>query len=95
MIELVGKTLKTNDKQEARKQRSVEALACSCEHPSVIKFLAIHIETMEAYTLWWNGGTLQKMLDYNTKYFPLWIIVLYCNKGGWIWKGEHNLSPLR
>jgi len=49
----------------------MEALACSCEHLSVIKFLAIHIETMETYTLWWNGGTFQKMLDYNTKYSPI------------------------
>jgi hypothetical protein len=22
---------------------------------------------MEAYTLWWNGGTFQELLDYNTK----------------------------
>jgi len=34
-----------------------ETLACPCKHPSVIKFLAIHIEIMEAYALWWNGGT--------------------------------------
>jgi hypothetical protein len=26
---------------------------------------------MEANTLWWNGGTLQEMLDYNKKYFPI------------------------
>jgi hypothetical protein len=25
---------------------------------------------------------------------PLWILVLYCDKGGWIWKDEHNLSLL-
>jgi hypothetical protein len=49
----------------------MEALACLCEHLGVIKFLAVHIETMEAYTLCWNGGTLQKMLDYNTKYSPI------------------------
>jgi hypothetical protein len=71
MIELVGKTFKANDKQEAHKQRSMEALACPCEHPGVIKFLAIHIETMEAHTLWWNGGTFQEMLNYNTKYYPI------------------------
>jgi hypothetical protein len=33
--------------------------------------LPSHIETMEAYTLWWNGGTFWKMLDYNTKYSPI------------------------
>jgi hypothetical protein len=74
----------------------MEALAYLCEHSGVIKFLAIHTKTMEAYTLWWSGGTLQKMSDYNTKVnFPLWIIILYCNKGGHIWKGKHNLSPLK
>jgi hypothetical protein len=49
---------------------------------------------MEAYTLWWNGETLQEMLDYNTIYLPLLIIVPYCDKGGHIWKGEHNLLLL-
>jgi hypothetical protein len=44
MIELAGKTSKIDDKRKARKQRSMEALACMCEHPSVIKFLAIHTE---------------------------------------------------
>ncbi len=68
----MGKTSKTNDKWEVCKQRSVEALAiCLCEHLGVIKLLAIQIETMEAYTLWWNGRTIKKMLDYNTKYSPI------------------------
>jgi hypothetical protein len=58
MIELAGKMLKMDDKREICKQRLMEALACLCEHPSVIKFLAIHTKTMEAYTLWWNEGTL-------------------------------------
>jgi hypothetical protein len=57
-IELAGKTPKMDDKQKTSKNRLVEALACLCKHPSVIKFLAIHTKTMEAYTLWWNGGTL-------------------------------------
>jgi hypothetical protein len=46
----------------------VEALACPCEYSSVIKFLTIHLETMEAYTLWWNNRTLWEILDYITKY---------------------------
>ncbi len=63
-----GGTPKTNDKRETHKQHLMEALACPCEHLGVIKFLTIHTITMEAYTLWWNGGTLQEMLDYNMKY---------------------------
>ncbi len=57
MIELAGAP-KMDDKQETCKQQSVEALACPCEHLGVIKFLAIHIQTMEAYKLCWIGGTL-------------------------------------
>jgi hypothetical protein len=71
MIELVGKTPKTYDNPKTHKQWSMKALECQCEHLGVIKFLAIHIETMEAYTLWWNGGTLRKMLDCNMKYSPI------------------------
>jgi hypothetical protein len=71
IIELVRKTSKMDDKQKTHKQQLVEALACLCEHPSVIKFLTIHTKTMEACTLWWNGGTLWKMLNYNMKYSPI------------------------
>jgi hypothetical protein len=57
MIELAKNTPKTNEKQKMCKQQSMEALTCPCEHPSVIKFLTIHVETMEAYKLWWSEGT--------------------------------------
>ncbi len=60
-----------DNKWKLHKQRPMEALACPFEHPSVVKFLAIHAKTMEAYTLWWNGKILQKMLGYNTKYSPI------------------------
>jgi hypothetical protein len=58
MIELARKTPKTNDKRKMCKKQSMEVLACPCKHPSVIKFLTTHVETMEAYKLWWNEGTL-------------------------------------
>jgi len=64
----------------------VEALASLCKHPGVIKFLAIHIETMEAYTLWWNGGTLWEMLDYNTKYSPI------TDNYNLLWQGGPNMK---
>jgi hypothetical protein len=73
-IELARKTPKMSN------QHLVEVLACLCEHPCVIKFLTIHAKTMEAYTLWWNGGTFQKMLEYNMKCSP--IMEPYCSKGG-------------
>jgi hypothetical protein len=57
MIEVARKTPKMNDKQKTHKQQLVEALACPCEHLGVIKFLATHIETMVAYTLWRNRRT--------------------------------------
>ncbi len=93
-IELIGKTPKTYDKQKTRKQHSVKASVCQCEHPSVIKFPDIHFKTIEACTLWWNEGTLWKLLDYNTKYSPLMDNQVYCGKGRPIWKGEDNLLPL-
>jgi len=40
----------------------MEALVCSTDHPSVIKFYAIHAETMEVDQMWWNGNTLWEML---------------------------------
>jgi len=60
-----------DDKWKTCRQHLVEALTCMCEHLSVIKFLAIHAKTMEAYILWQNGGIVQEMLDYNTKYSPI------------------------
>ncbi len=93
-IELEGEiTPKMDDKQKECKQQSVKVLACSCKHLGVIKFLAIHIEIMEAYTLCWNGGTFQDLLIKTWNTPPLWPIIPYCGKGGHIWKGEHDLSP--
>jgi hypothetical protein len=94
MIDLVGKIPKTYDNRKTHKQCLVKALECRCEHPGVIKFLAIHTKTMEAYTLWWNGGTFRKMLDYNMKYSPIMDNRTLLWQGGHIWKGEHDLSPL-
>jgi len=75
------KTWMTSEKNISNDQW--EALACLCKHPSVIKFLAIHIETMETYTLWWNGGTFREVLDYYTKYSPIINkIISYYSKGG-------------
>jgi len=64
------------DPQNKRKTKSaqttlIKAIACPCKHIGVIKFLAIHLNTLEAYTLRWNGSMLWKMLDYNTKYPPI------------------------
>ncbi len=64
----------------------MEALAYPCKHPSVSKLLTIHTKTMEAYTLWWNGGTLWKMLDYNTTYSPI------TNNCTLLWQRVRNLE---
>jgi hypothetical protein len=57
----------TNEKHA---HNDYETLACPYEHLVVIKLLAIHIETMKAYTLWWNGGTLQTMVELQHKVLP-------------------------
>ncbi len=50
-----------------------------CEHISVIKFLAINSKNLEAYKSLWNGGMLQQMLDYITKYSFImenWMLII-------------------
>jgi hypothetical protein len=49
----ISKAAKDKDKQV---EWGLEALACLIEHPRLIKFWAVNSQTMEAYTLWWNGG---------------------------------------
>jgi hypothetical protein len=41
-----------------RNEQSLEALACPISHVGVIKFWALHPNTIEAYSLWWNGSSL-------------------------------------
>jgi hypothetical protein len=59
-IKLTKKTPKMDDKREAHKTMISESFGMPLKHPGVIKFLAIHTKTMEAYTLWWNGGLFKK-----------------------------------
>jgi hypothetical protein len=56
-IELLKKTPKINYLNKHTNNIFVKVLACPCEYLDVIKFLVIHSNTMEAYTLWWNGAT--------------------------------------
>jgi serine/threonine protein kinase len=56
------------DDFDQKNEWSLEALACPISHVGVIKFWALHPNTMEAYTLWWNGGSLQSFwTNYNFK----------------------------
>jgi serine/threonine protein kinase len=48
----------------------VEALACPIEHVGLIKFWAMNSKTMEAYTLWWNGGSFRSFMRINSKVSP-------------------------
>jgi hypothetical protein len=58
-IDFAGKLPKATDGFEKRNERSLEALACPISHAGMIKFWALHPKTMEAYTLWWNEGSLK------------------------------------
>jgi hypothetical protein len=49
---------------------------------------------MEVYTLWWNGGTLWEMLDYNMKYSPATDNWMLSWKEGLMWNGKDGLSSL-
>jgi hypothetical protein len=67
-IDFAGKLLKANKDFDQKKERSMEALACPVLHTGVIKFWILHPNTMEAYTLWWNGGSLHSFwTKYNSK----------------------------
>jgi hypothetical protein len=67
-IDFAGKLPKANEDFDQRKERSMEALAYPVSHAVVIKFWALHPNTMEAYTLWWNGGFLHSFwTKYNSK----------------------------
>jgi hypothetical protein len=70
VIDFVGKLSKATSKGAKRKERAVEALACPIEHVGLIKFWAVNSKTMEAYTLWWNGGSFKSFLRINSKVSP-------------------------
>jgi hypothetical protein len=69
-IEFVGKTMKMNDNLEHHKSRSTEALACPIDHPGVIKVMYLDRRTYKSFTLWWNGGSLYGMHQYDKLYQP-------------------------
>jgi serine/threonine protein kinase len=58
---------KATSEEAKRKERVVEALACPIEHTRLIKFWTINSQMMEAYTLWWNGGSFRSFWRINSK----------------------------
>jgi hypothetical protein len=69
-IGFARKKSKIEDEFEKKKERLLETLACLISHPSMIKFWVLHPTTMEAYTLWWNGGSLKSFWTiYDSKVF--------------------------
>jgi serine/threonine protein kinase len=69
-IDFAGKLPKATNEFAQRDEWSLKALTCPVSHIGVIKFWALHPNTMEAYTLWWNGGYLHNFwTKYNSKVF--------------------------
>lgn len=67
-IEFSGKKLKTENLKEKRRDILLEAGGCPVKHPGIIRLSYLNPRTMEGYTLWWNGGSLQKFWkDINNK----------------------------
>ena len=64
-IEFVGKTMKAKNNLDNRKEHSIEALACPGDHPGVIKIQYLNMRTYESYSMWWNGGSLKNMREYD------------------------------
>ena len=64
-IKFAGKTMNAKDSLENRKERSVEALACLVDHLGVIKIQYLNMQTYKSYSLWWNGGSIRDMRNYD------------------------------
>ena len=64
-IEFAGKTMKVKKNKENRLQQSAEALACSIDHPRVIKLLYFNTRTYKSYSMWWNEGSLMNMMAHD------------------------------
>ena len=64
-IEFAGKTMKAKDSLENCKERLVKALACPVDHLGVFKIQYLNMWTYESYSLWWNGGSLRDMRNYD------------------------------
>jgi hypothetical protein len=67
VIDFARKKSKATSEGAKRKERAVEALACPIEHVWLIKFWVVNSKTMEAYTLWWNGGSFRSFMRINSK----------------------------
>jgi prephenate dehydrogenase len=70
VIDFSGKMSKATSEQAKRKECAVVALACPIEHARLIKFWAVNSRTMEAYTLWWDGGSFKSFWRINSKVSP-------------------------
>lgn len=66
-LEFAGKSMKVKDARTSRIERSVEALSCPVDHPGVIKIHYLNMSTLEAYSLWWNGGSVRSMRTFDDK----------------------------
>ena len=64
-IEFADKTMKAKNSLENRKEHSIEALACSMDHLRVIKIQYLNMRTYESYSMWWYGGSLKNISEYD------------------------------
>lgn len=69
-MEFAGKMPTASHPKEKFKMRCHEALICHVAHPGVIKFWAVNTKNMEAYTLWWNGGSWAHFRNVESKANP-------------------------
>jgi hypothetical protein len=70
IVDFAGKMSKAVKEVDKLLERAKEAMACPIEHHGLIKFWAISSVTMEAYTLWWNGGSVRSFWRTNSLVKP-------------------------
>ena len=80
-IEFAGKTMKAKNSLKNRKERSIEALACLVDHLGVIKIQYLNMRTYESYSMWWNGGSLKNMREYDHSIAEVHERKILCNPG--------------
>jgi hypothetical protein len=61
---------KAASEKAKQKKQAVDAMACMIEHARLIKFWAVNSQIMEAFTLWWNGGSVRSFGKINSKVLP-------------------------
>ena len=69
-VDFARKIFNAASEKAKQKKQVVDAMACMIEYARLIKFWATNSQIIEAYTLWWNGGSVRSFGKINSKVLP-------------------------